>query len=272
MGIDSSGQSKGLVIGLHLLCRRLSNCLSKNKMETIKKKMEGLKARLESAEAEAKAAEDELNATNAKADATEETIKVTLDEINDLEDQLDQAESKLVATESNLHLSLTRLDEVQRAKGVLVERGKAEDELSARLTKELTARNDECEQKIEAINTQIEELEGTIDTEDERAVNAENRVKELEVEVLLVGQNLKTMEISEDQSNVRDSEYTAKIADLTTKLQSFQEKAEKFEELTSELEKTQDDLEQKLTEEKEKYDATKRDLDLTLAEIQEMNI
>merc|ERR1711953_1362839 len=227
MGIDSSGQSKGLVIGLHLLCRRLSNCLSKNKMETIKKKMEGLKARLESAEAEAKAAEDELNATNAKADATEETIKVTLDEINDLEDQLDQAESKLVATESNLHLSLTRLDEVQRAKGVLVERGKAEDELSARLTKELnelTARNDECEQKIEAINTQIEELEGTIDTEDERAVNAENRVKELEVEVLLVGQNLKT----------------------------------------------QDDLEQKLTEEKEKYDATKRDLDLTLAEIQEM--
>merc|ERR1711953_1585902 len=203
MGIDSSGQSKGLVIGLHLLCRRLSNCLSKNKMETIKKKMEGLKARLESAEA--KAAEDELNATNAKADATEETIKVTLDEINDLEDQLDQAESKLVATESNLHLSLTRLDEVQRAKGVLVERGKAEDELSARLTKELnelTARNDECEQKIE-------------------------------VEVLLVGQNLKTMEISEDQSNVRDSEYTAKIADLTTKLQSFQEKAEKFEELNS---------------------------------------
>merc|ERR1712149_99130 len=204
-------------------------------METIKKKMEGLKARLESAE----------------------------------------AESKLVATESNLHLSLTRLDEVQRAKGVLVERGKAEDELSARLTKELnelTVRNDECEQKIEAINTQIEELEGTIDTEDERAVNAENRVKELEVEVLLVGQNLKTMEISEDQSNVRDSEYTAKIADLTTKLQSFQEKAEKFEELNSELEKTQDDLEQKLTEEKEKYDATKRDLDLTLAEIQEMNI
>merc|ERR1712183_1094431 len=205
----------------------------------------------------------------------EETIKLTLDEINDLEDQLDQAESKLVATESNLHLSLTRLDEVQRAKGVLVEIGKAEDELSARLTKELnelTARNDECEQKIEAINTQIEELEGTIDTEDERAVNAENRVKELEVEVLLVGQNLKTMEISEDQSNVRDSEYTAKIADLTTKLQSFQEKAEKFEELNSELEKTQDDPEQKLTDEKDKYEATKRDLDLTLAEIQEMNI
>merc|ERR1712212_602832 len=116
------------------------------------------------------------------------------------------------------------------------------------------------------------ELEGTIETEDERAVNAENRVKELEVEVLLVGQNWKTMEISENQSNTRDGEYTAKIADLTAKVQAFQEKAEKFEALNSELEKTQDDLEQKLTEEKEKYDSTKRDLDLTLAEIQEMNI
>merc|ERR1712002_399154 len=83
------------------------------------------------------------------ADATEEQIKLTLDEINDLEDQLDQAESKLVATESNLHLSLTRLDEVQRAKGVLVERGKAEDELSARLTAELedlTTRNNDLSQ------------------------------------------------------------------------------------------------------------------------------
>merc|ERR1712072_890767 len=125
-------------------------------------------------------------------------------------------ESKLVATESNLHLSLTRLDEVQRAKGVLVERGKAEEELSARLTAELndlTAKNNECEEKIEAINAQIEELENTIDTEDQRASAAEGRVKELEVEVLLVGQNLKTMEISESQSNARDSEYTAKIAD-----------------------------------------------------------
>merc|ERR1711962_1289766 len=196
------------VVTVTLVCPTVERS---SEMETIKKKMEGLKARLESAEAEAKAAEDELNATNAKADATEEQIKLTLDEINDLEDQLDQAESKLVATESNLHLSLTRLDEVQRAKGVLVERGEAEDELSARLTAELddlTTRNNECEQKIEAINAQIDELEATIDTEDERATNAENRVKELEVEVLLVGQNLKTMEISENQSNTRDGEYT----------------------------------------------------------------
>merc|ERR1712142_579915 len=108
--------------------------------------------------------------------------------------------------------------------GVLVERGKAEEELSARLTSELnelTARNTECETKIESINAQIDELEATIDTEDERAQSAESRVKELEVEVLLVGQNLKTMEISENQSNSRDAEYTTKIAELTTKLQSL---------------------------------------------------
>ena len=126
--------------------------------------------------------------------------------------------------------------------------------------------------KFSSIIIQIEELENTIDTEDQRATSAENRVKELEVEVLLVGQNLKTMEISESQSNARDAEYTTKIADLTAKLQTFQEKAEKFESLNSELEQTQDELEQKLTDEKEKYESTKRDLDLTLAEIQEMNI
>merc|ERR1712025_1550068 len=248
--------------------RCLFTCLSKYKMETIKKKMEGLKVRLEKAE-------EELNETNQKADTTEQEIKLTMEEINELEDQLDATESKMIATESNLHLSEKRLDEVQRAKGVLAERSRVEGELSARLAEELaalTARNDDFEQKITEINAEIDELEGTIDTEDERATVADTRVKQLEIEVLLVGQNLKTMEISEDQSNVRDTEYTTKIDELTAKLQATSERAEKFEALNAELEQTQEELEQKLTEEKERYNATKHDLDLTLAEIQEMNI
>jgi len=237
--------------------------------------MEGLKARLEQAENEAKEAEYELAATNAKADATEEEVKTIMDEINALEDELDGSESKMTSVESNLHSSVKKLDEVQRAKGVLIARNETETELRERLESELAAlteQNDNVEKTLAAISNDIDELEASLDAEDERANNADNRVKQLEIEVLVVGNNLRTMEISEDQTNVRDTEHTQKIAELTAKLETAQEKALKFEALQAELERNQDELEQKLTDEKENYNSTKRDLDLTLAEIQEMNI
>merc|ERR1712002_1097802 len=245
------------------------------KMETIRKKLEGLKARLAQAEQEAKEAENELAATNQKADEHEQEVSTILDEINTLEDQLDSTESKMYNTESNLHLSGKKLDEIQRAKGVLISRSETEQELHDRLSAELdalTEQNNDIEEKLKEVNSEIDELEQAYDTEEERATNADNRVKSLEIEVLQVGNNLRTMEISQYQSNQRDSEHNSQITELTTKLQSVSEKAEKFEALLGELEKNQEELEGKLQEEKDKYNNTKRDMDLILAEIQEMNI
>jgi len=244
-------------------------------METIKKKLEGLKSRLEQAEQEAQEAEDELAATNQKADEHETEVSKILDEINTLEDQLDSTESKMHTTESNLHLTGKKLDEIQRAKGVLVSRSENEQELHDRLQHELAAlteQNSDIEEKLNQVHSEIDELEQAYDVEDERANNADNRVKGLEIEVLQVGNNLRTMEISQDQSNQRDSEHNTQINELTTKLQGASEKAEKFEALLGELEKNQEELEGKLQEEKDKYNNTKRDMDLILAEIQEMNI
>lgn len=244
-------------------------------METIKKKLEGLKARLEQAENEAKEAEDELAETNHRADQHEAEVAKILDEINTLEDQLDSTESKMYNTESNLHLTGKKLDEIVRAKGVLQSRSETEQELHDRISgelAELTKQNDDIEEKLKEVNAEIDELEQAYDQEEERSTNADNRVKSLEIEVLQVGNNLRTMEISQDQSIQRDSEHSVQITELTAKLQAASEKAEKFEALLGELEKNQEELENKLQEEKDSYNDTKRDMDLILAEIQEINM
>ena len=72
-----------------------------------------------------------------------------------------------------------------------------------------------------------------------------SRVKQLEVEVLQVGNLLRTMEISEDKASQRDGETTAKITAISAQLEEVSAKAEKFEEKSSGLDHQIDELEGK---------------------------
>ena len=72
-----------------------------------------------------------------------------------------------------------------------------------------------------------------------------SRVKQLEVEVLQVGNLLRTMEISEDKASQREGMTTSKIATFTAQLEEVTAKAEKYEEKASGLDQQQDDLEGK---------------------------
>ena len=70
-------------------------------------------------------------------------------------------------------------------------------------------------------------------------------MKQLEVEVLQVGNLLRTMEISEDKASQRDGETTAKITAISAQLEEVSAKAEKFEEKSSGLDHQIDELEGK---------------------------
>ena len=70
-----------------------------------------------------------------------------------------------------------------------------------------------------------------------------SRVKALEVEVLQVGNLLRTMEISEDKANQRDGVTTKKITEITAQLEEVTARAEKYEVMASELDNQQDSLE-----------------------------
>lgn len=63
------------------------------------------------------------------------------------------------------------------------------------------------------------------------------------MEVLLVGNNLRTMEISEDKASQREDTTTTAITELGEKFQTTAERAEQFEAQAEALETTQEELE-----------------------------
>merc|ERR1711920_946798 len=96
--------------------------------------------------------------------------------------------------------------------------------------------------------TQVE-LDRTV----EKAVEAEAKIQELEEQMNIVGQNMKTLELSETQALKRHEEFEEKIRDLILNLKFAEIQAAAAEREAAKLQKELDALVLDLTDWKEKY-------------------
>jgi len=90
---------------------------------------------------------------------------------------------------------------------------------------------------------------------------------ELEEELKVVGNNMKSLEISEQEASQREDSYEESIRDLTARLKDAEHRATEAERTVSKLQKEVDRLEDELLAEKEKYKTISEDLDCTFAEL-----
>ena len=88
---------------------------------------------------------------------------------------------------------------------------------------------------------------------------------------LQVGNNLRTMEISEDAANQRETTYIDSIKKLGEDYEAAAARAAQFEAQAEELEQQQEQLDEELEKEKAKYEEAKRTMEAVLSEISEMN-
>ena len=119
---------------------------------------------------------------------------------------------------------------------------------------------------------------------DERASVGEFKIIELEEELKVVANNLRSLEVSEDKANKRESHYKEEIKRLTIKLKQSETRSEFAERSVLKLQKevkdlepievcTQtfilqvDRLEDELLGEQEKFKAITEELDQTFAEM-----
>ncbi|KAI4458883.1 tropomyosin [Holotrichia oblita] len=61
-------------------------------------------------------------------------------------------------------------------------------------------------------------MEIDLERAEERAVQSDRKIVELEEELRVVGNNLKSLEVSEEKANQREEEYKNQIKNLTTRL------------------------------------------------------
>jgi tropomyosin-1 len=102
---------------------------------------------------------------------------------------------------------------------------------------------------------------------EERAEQGDGKIVELEEELRVVGNNLKSLEVSEEKANQREEEYKQQIKMLSTRLKEAEARAEFAERSVQKLQKEVDRLEDELVNEKEKYKSITDELDTTFSEL-----
>merc|ERR1712113_394089 len=110
-------------------------------------------------------------------------------------------------------------------------------------------------------------VEADLDRAEERADTGETKIIELEEELRVVGNNLKSLEVSEEKANQREEHYKEQIKHLTWELKQAEARAEFAERSVQKLQKEVDRLEDELVHEKEKFKAVSDELDQTFAEM-----
>merc|ERR1712066_719331 len=119
---------------------------------------------------------------------------------------------------------------------------------------------DECAKKLAGVESELERG-------GERADTSEHKIIELEEELRVVGNNLKSLEVSEEKANQREETYKDQIKTLNAKLKQAEARAEFAEKSVQKLQKEVDRLEDELVCEKEKFKAISDELDQTFAEM-----
>merc|ERR1712080_222755 len=110
--------------------------------------------------------------------------------------------------------------------------------------------------------TQVE-----LDRTSEKATEAEGKIQELEEQLNIVGQNMKTLELSETNALKRHEDYEEKIRDLTLNLKFTEIQAAAAEREAAKLQKELDALVEELNDWKDRYQEICVELEQTFNEM-----
>merc|ERR1711894_578474 len=126
---------------------------------------------------------------------------------------------------------------------------------------------EDADQKYEDASKRMNQCEAQLEIDGERADVSEFKILELEEELKVVANNLKSLEVSEDKANQREDFYKTEIKRLTGKLKQSETRAEFAEKSVVKLQKEVDRLEDELVGEQDKFKAITEELDATFAEM-----
>ena len=199
--------------------------------------------------------------TNAEGDVGALSRRILL-----LEDEEEISEERLAVTVTKL------CHESRRADGAIKKRQQLEntqtvsieqtDNLEAQL-KEAKFMLEESERKFEDISRKLATLEGELDRSNERADMGENKIKNLEEELKVVGQNLQCLEVSEEKAIQREENYQKQMRDLMNRLKFAEARDENATMNVGRLNIKIDQIEESLLTEKLKIKHVSDDLNHT---------
>merc|ERR1739844_733191 len=192
-------------------------------------------------------------------EAKEAQVEAAELEFNRLNRRVGELEEDLEITENKYTIAIQKYDKAAT---------EADD--SDRMAKELAdaqKRAEEADKCYDEAQKKMQLAEASLEVNGERADVSEFKIIELEEELKVVANNLKSLEVSEDKANQRESFYKTEIKRLTTKLKQSETRSEFAERSVVKLQKEVDRLEDELVNEQDKFKAITEELDATFAEM-----
>jgi len=210
----------------------------------------------EAKEAQVLAAEAEFNRLNRR--------------VQELEEDLEMTEQKYATAIQKYDKAATEADDSDRMAKVLANRAVEDEQKMSGLSADLAVaqkRAEEADKLYDEAQKKMQTAEAALEVNGERADVSEFKIVELEEELKVVANNLKSLEVSEDKANQRESFYKSEIKRLTTKLKQSETRSEFAERSVLKLQKEVDRLEDELVNEQDKFKAITEELDATFAEM-----
>merc|ERR1712213_218955 len=193
--------------------------------------------------------EEEVNELQNKSKTLEVEVDVFGEKLSVSEMKQKEKEAQVLAAEAEFNRLNRRVQEL-------------EEDLETTETKFVLA-----SQKLDKAATTADDSDRMKKVLENRAAEDEKKLIRLEEELKVVANNLKSLEVSEDKANQRETFYKDEIKRLTGKLKQSETRAEFAEKSVTKLQKEVDRLEDELLGEQDKFKAITEELDATFAEM-----
>nr|XP_040230150.2 uncharacterized protein LOC120953866 isoform X6 [Anopheles coluzzii] len=187
-----------------------------------------------------------------------------------LEEDLERSEERLASATAKLSEASAAADESERIRKALENRTNMEDDRVGILEAQLAQAKliaEEADKKYEEVARKLVLMEQDLERSEEKVEMNESKIVELEEELRVVGNNLKSLEVSEEKAMASRDSVEDKIHQLNDKLTNAEARAEFAERSVQKLQKEVDRLEDELIVEKLRYAEIGDDLDFAFVDL-----
>ncbi|XP_037083623.1 tropomyosin isoform X6 [Pollicipes pollicipes] len=129
---------------------------------------------------------------------------------------------------------------------------------------------EEADRKYDEVARKLAMVEADLERAEERAETGESKIVELEEELRVVGNNLKSLEVSEEKASQREDMFQKLQHDSEIRWKEAEARAEFAERSVQKLQKEVDRLEDQLLESRQQQKQLEDEMDTTLKDIQNL--
>jgi tropomyosin-1 len=211
-----------------------------------------------------------LEATQKQLAAAEAEMQSLTKRVRAMEEDYESTESRLQATNTKLEQAYKASEESERGRKVLENRIATDEERIEVAGKELEVTilfGEEADRKYEETARKLAITEVDLERSEGRVQTAEAKIIELDDELKVVGNNMKSLEIAQQEALIRQEYYEIQIQNLTVSLQDAENRATVAERNVTLLQKEVDRLEDELGGERDKFRLVLGELDSTFTEL-----